>query len=443
MSPQRPNILMIMLDQLRFDYLGYNGAKHVDTPNIDVLAKNGMVFSNCFTNAPVCAPARIGLATGMHPSHIGVLDNQVSLSLNYRTYYQSLRDNGYQVDFVGKLDLAKVTDSDGVRGERPCNYSYGFTKPFEVEGKREAARAIEPIGPYTQYLKEKGVLAGFHARKEELRRADYFNGLTECSHLETEDYIDTFVANRVIKTIYDMEQDFPWYLQVNFLGPHDPFDPPEVYADIYADRQMPVSIISKEEKSSNWVKRKKKTLSEEQQLRAKQQYAAYIRLLDEQIGRIIDALKMKGSLESTYIILTSDHGDMLGDFSLFGKHMPYESAIHIPLLISGPKISSGICEELVELIDVNPTIQDLAGISQQPIMDGKSLASILSGQSKKHRDAIISEERNFRCVRTRRYKYIEYYNDKSELYDLYEDPCELINIYHDHYYIAKRLSEFF
>ena len=157
-----PNILLIMTDQHRWDYLGCAGADFVDTPNIDRLAASGVRFTKAFTNAPVCAPARIGLATGMHPARIGTLDNSCYLPPHLPTYYQRLRDNGYRVGCVGKLDLAKPDKYNGRHGDRPAVYRWGFTHPEEVEGKMHAGQGepTAPHGPYTHYLKDKGRLEG-------------------------------------------------------------------------------------------------------------------------------------------------------------------------------------------------------------------------------------------------------------------------------------------
>jgi arylsulfatase A-like enzyme len=128
-----PNVLLIMADQQRFDYLGYMGADFVNTPNLDRLAARGTVFTHCCTNAPICAPARIGLASGMDPWRLGSLGNNSFLPRSTTTYYQRLRDYGYRVGCVGKLDLAKPDQYNGRHGDRPCVYTWGFTHPEEWE----------------------------------------------------------------------------------------------------------------------------------------------------------------------------------------------------------------------------------------------------------------------------------------------------------------------
>ncbi|MBT3272035.1 MAG: sulfatase-like hydrolase/transferase, partial [Spirochaetales bacterium] len=138
MKAEKPNVLLIMSDQQRFDYLGYAGASFVNTPNLDRLAERGTAFSHCVTNAPVCAAARIGLATGLQPFRVGSLSNTSFLPRSSTTYYQRVRDNGYRVGCVGKLDLAKPDRYNGRYGDRPCIYGWGFTHPEECEGKMHA-----------------------------------------------------------------------------------------------------------------------------------------------------------------------------------------------------------------------------------------------------------------------------------------------------------------
>src|SRR5210317_1006655 len=157
----KPNILFIMADQLRADYLSCDGATWVDTPNIDSIAAKGTLFKHCYTNSPVCAPARIALATGMRPHRVGALDNMSFLPAGERTYYQRVRDQEYYVGCSGKLDLAKPDSYNGPLGARPCTFGFGFTHPIEIEGKYHAGPREEPHGPFTAYLKEKGLFEQF------------------------------------------------------------------------------------------------------------------------------------------------------------------------------------------------------------------------------------------------------------------------------------------
>ena len=148
----QPNLLFIMTDQFRHDYFGAARAGFVHTPHLDRIAARGVRFTQCTTNAPVCAPARIGLASGLQPSRLGALDNQSFLPRRVLPYYRRLRDHGYRVGCVGKLDLAKPDGYNGRHGDRPVVYSWGFTHPEEDEGKMHAGKSPSPRGPYGFWL---------------------------------------------------------------------------------------------------------------------------------------------------------------------------------------------------------------------------------------------------------------------------------------------------
>jgi choline-sulfatase len=238
-KPNRPNVLLIMDDQHRFDYLGSAGADFVRTPNLDKLTERGMRFTQCTTNCPVCAPSRIGLATGVQPSRLGCIQNNCFLPLSQRTYYQQLRDYGYRVGCIGKLDLAKPDPYNGRYGDRPSVYQWGFTHPEECEGKMHAGSSETPIGPYTYYLEEQGLLQTFY---DDYRRRQKEGWSVSChdSPLPTEAFEDTYIGRRAAEWITNIADDFPWHLFVSFVGPHDPFDPPAEYGEKYRNADMPI-----------------------------------------------------------------------------------------------------------------------------------------------------------------------------------------------------------
>ena len=208
-----------MCDQLRHDWLGFSGASQVCTPAVDGVASRGMRFTQCTTNSPVCAPARIGLATGLQPYRVGALDNSAYLPQSVPTYYQRLRDHGYRVGCVGKLDLAKPDPFNGRYGERPCAYGWGFTHPVECEGKQHAGRHNVPVGPYTTYLAERGLLARLHddydgrrtLKQTERRIASHD------SVLPLDAYEDVYVGRRAVEWIDTYACDFPWHLIISFV----------------------------------------------------------------------------------------------------------------------------------------------------------------------------------------------------------------------------------
>ncbi|MFC1737211.1 sulfatase [Candidatus Hydrogenedentota bacterium] len=440
----KPNILFIMADQYRHDYLGSAGAAFLRTPNLDKLAERGVRMSHCITNAPVCVPARIALATGMQPQRYGSLDNLSFMPASATTLYQRFRDHGYRVGCVGKLDLAKPYSYNGRYGDRPCVFGFGFTHPEECEGKMAAGGKPEPKGPYGFYLQEKGLYRAFHEDYVERKRNGWVKNASHDSPLPAEDFEDAYIGSRAAKWIENVPDDFPWHYFVSFVGPHDPFDPPTEYADRYRDAEMPRAIPADMTGKPGWVKNRVLDMSEEEVTVTRRQYCAAIELIDDQVGLIIEALENRGMLDNTYIVFTSDHGEMLGDHGVYTKEMPYEASIRVPLLVAGPGIEGArTSNALVELIDVNPTVCELAGLPAQENIDAKSFEPVLSGESNEHRPDVISILRSFMCIRTERYKLVQSPNDISELYDLENDPDELQNIFEQEPEIARDLCKRF
>lgn len=431
--PDRPNVLLIMTDQHRADCIGAAGNEYVRTPNLDRLAARGVLLRRCFTNCPVCAPARIALASGLQPGRVGALGNDAYLPRSTPTYYQRLRDEGYRVGSVGKLDLAKPDPYNGRFGDRPCNFGWGFTHPCECEGKMHAGRGGQdvkgPLGPYNFYLREKGLLKKFCDDYDARAAAGWaYQGHWD-SVLDTEDWEDCYIGRKAAEWIRDIPDDFPWHYFVSFVGPHDPFDPPTEYADRWRDAPVPEAIGARRDGRPNSVKKTMRDFDPEIVAVTRRQYYASIECIDDQIGLILDALEARGQLDDTYIIFTSDHGEMLGDHGRYTKGVMYEGSMAVPLIAAGPGIDGGrVTEALVELIDVNATICELAGLAPQQRIDAQSFAPLLLGRTDRHRDCVYSEICRHRALRTARYKYIANVNDTPELYDLQEDPDELTNI---------------
>lgn len=425
---QRPNILFIMDDQHRWDYLGCAGASFVSTPNIDKLAAEGVRFTQCTTNAPVCAPARIALACGQQPHRVGAAGNNAYLPQRVPTYYQHLRDHGYVVGGVGKFDLAKPSPFNGKRGDRPFNFTWGFTHPVEIEGKMHAGNSPTPLGPYGEWLKSRGEYDAFHADYK-MRAQKGWAVTAHDSVLPAEAFADSYIGARAAQWIDESTSEHPWHLFVSFVGPHDPYDPPTSYANKYRDADMPAPVPCKRDGRPAWVQRKMRDYDAATVTTTRQQYCASIEAIDDAVGRILEALDRTGQRDNTYIVFASDHGEMLGDHGLYTKSVPYEAALRVPLMISGPGIvGNRVSDALVELIDINPTITAMAGLTPQQGLDAKSLMPVLGSATQTHRDSTVSQLENFKLIRTATHKLVRSIGDGIELYDLVNDPDEQHNV---------------
>lgn len=439
---RQPNILLILADQLRWDYLGIEQDSPAKTPNLDALASSGVRFRQCITNSPVCVPARIGLATGLEPHRLGSLHNDSYLPLQRTSYYQRLRDHGYLVGLVGKLDLAKPTKWLGMKGQRPCTYAAGFTHPFECEGKMSASSTMEPHGPYGHWLQEQGLWETF--RDDYVRRSQngWIRDVSHDSPLPAEAWEDMFIGRKSVEWIETVDESFPWHLCVQFVGPHDPFDPPSDYASLFRDMPMPPAIESSMEDKPRWVRNLRMDLGSEKVAHVRRQYCAEMAAIDDAVGSILDAVRQRGMMDNTIVVVSSDHGEMLGDHGLYKKELPYEGAIRVPLTVTGPGVDGGrVSDALVEFIDLNPTICELAGLEPQEQIDARSVGPILRAEATTHRSDTVCTLRNWRCIRSESHKLIQSYNDLNELYNLREDPQETRNLIHEQPEIAKALAK--
>ena len=454
-----PNTLLITTDQHRWDWLGCHGTTGVETPNLDALAARGVRFTHHVTNSSLCVPARIGLGTGVAPIKLGTLRNDDVLPDDVSTYYQHLRDAGYLVGAVGKLDLNKPAQDIGRDGNRPDTYRWGFTHPVEIEGKMHAGLTDldHPLGPYGWWLKEQGLFEPFVA--------DYVDRMTEIIHanhrdpseppldttlwfsdsvLPTEAFADSYIGARSRQWLREVPDGSPFHLFVSFVGPHDPFDPPSEYAERFRDASVPPPTLTERTFRPPPIRGREYGNSEEQLMAARRQYTASLALIDDQIGEILETLSDEGLAEDTIVIFSADHGEMLGDRRLFQKNVPYDPAMRVPFIAAGPGIATGICDALTEHVDLTATLVDLAGVAPMPGTDGTTLVPQLSDPSLPHRDAAAVCDEHARILRTRTHKYVHHPTpgwESDELYDLTADPDELINLIDDDPETASDLRE--
>lgn len=447
---QRPNILLIMADQFRLTSLEGMGDE-IHTPNIARIMEKGMVFTQAACTSPLCTPSRASLATGQYPHRCGVIVHDAVLPTDIPTYYQYLRKAGYRVGVAGKTDLHKADSYCGLNGDLPSMYHYGFTDPFEVEGKFRIAQygtnedgSKQLCGPYQKFLEERGHL-------EQISK-EYFWRYGEKPHyyagpspLPDDEFQDTFIGEHACQWLENVADDCPWHYFVSFAGPHDPWDPPQKYLDRQEGKVYPEPISNDTIGKPEWVAKRAKAstggMTPEDAQNMKRNYAAAIDAIDEQVGKILDILERRGLADNTVVVFTADHGEMLGDHGLLMKQVMYEGALRIPFVVHCPGMTHRVDRnDLVELMDLAPTFMEMAGLSPSTDdMDARSILPILEGGEKDLRPVQLSELIHTHGMFDGRYKWIRSFNDSDELYDLKEDPQELHNIIHERPEVMKRL----
>ncbi len=422
---KKPNILFLFPDQHRREWMPYDDAvfarwdmekPQLHLPNISKLMENGVTFLNAITSSPLCAPARACLAAGVRYPRCETFLNSSDFPLSKPTIYKAIRDAGYNVYGTGKFDLRKHT-CDWFNKE---NYdTLGFTKAIDNEGKLDAISSYKikdaPQGPYMEFLSNAGLVQ---------KHLDDFNGRgrqTYTTPLPDYAYCDNFITKNTIELIEQAPVEKPWFMQVNFTGPHDPFDVTERMYGTVKNREYEPPHNPQPEANSNEIR---------------QCYAAMIENIDRNIGEIIDCIKKRGELDNTVIIYASDHGEMLGDHGKYAKHLPHRGSIGIPMIISHPNQKRKNRQEdaIIELQDLTSTIAQFAGADMPWAVDSIPLVSLINGDTCEHRAygyCAIKGNKNkagFKCVLNEKYKYIEYDDGNICLFNVQDDTWEDNNI---------------
>ena len=423
-SSKRPNILFFFPDQHRFDWLGSNPDIPVRTPNLDRLATDGVLFTRAVCPSPLCAPSRACLAAGKEYDRCGVENNGVNYPLHQTTCYTLLRESGYHVAGCGKFDLHKATLDWGLDGKRLLE-EWGFSDGIDSEGKWDAitSGAKEPKGPYMAYLHQEG-LAEVHVQDFMERRQVGGVVATFPTPLPEEAYCDNWVAMNGLKLIEDSPRDGPWFLQVNFTGPHTPLDITTRMERLCRGIDFP---------QPNGCSK----FAPEQHVAIRQNYTAMVENIDRWVGIYIEELRKRGELDDTLIVYSSDHGEMLWDHNMTGKSKPYQPSVGVPLIVWGPGVQKGTISDMpATTLDLTATFLEYAGVPQEGDMDSLSLKPFLEGKADSPRDYVLSGLGKWRLVFDGRYKLIRGFTEEPLLFDLENDPFENINI------VGKASSEF-
>lgn len=453
---KKPNILWICTDQQRYDSIHKFGNEYIQTPHIDSLAENGVAFSQAYTQSPLCSPSRASFLTGRYPrtTRVTKVGNEY-FPEDEVLVTKLLADEGYSCGLVGKFHLSannmmpeKRVKNDGYDFYKWFNFTHVGQKEHDAWGDENA---------YLSWLLDKGVSFYDHYKQNERE------GLKELYEgFEDETLHHTAWCIEESKQFIQDRKDEPWLLSLNMFDPHPPFDAPKKYRDRILERynidEIPLPKWKEGEldhkpslQKADYIKGGQdgvgaavSKLTDTEKREYILNYYAMVEMVDEYIGKLIDFLKETGQYEDTIIIFHTDHGEMLGDHGLILKGAYfYEELVHIPFIISSPKLFKKDCtsKALVELVDIAPTLLDILGMDIPYYMQGQSLLPILSGEADPdyHKDSVYCEY--YYALETHKgvyatmhydgqYKLVVYHGDEpGELYDLKNDPNEFENLW--------------
>lgn len=491
----KKNLLLIMADQLRKDYLGCYGNPYVRTPNLDKLAAMGQQFDNCFVNNPICMPNRMTIFTGLYPHNHGMWTNGLMLPHTLPTIADHMKENGYDTCSIGKLHFEPTDCGDDCpRGSREDHRYWkevgdniDFYGPYWGFDHVEftCGHATTPIAHYGKWFRENG---GTNEMAKAIKTEEF-----DCCPVTTmpERLHDSmFVGERSAAFIREHAgSDKPFFLVTSFPDPHHPFNPPMETALRYKDTpvKLPVNemddlatrpLCYKQHKYGIWhragvlkatdgvtpeeVEKTVQNISEfmdakileglgltsnggngvkeemigarERDQRIRNTYAM-VDLIDQGVGKVVQALEETGQLENTLIVITADHGELMGDHGVWLKGpFFYDGLVNVPLIVIDPAHGAGKVDALASSVDIYPTCCDLLDIEIPRTLDGVSQKAAFSGGAP--RDAALVEYRNgyfgaddYKMVYIdEKYKFVQYQSGACELTDRVNDPEENVNL---------------
>jgi choline-sulfatase len=422
---RRPNILIIMVDQLNGTLFPDGPADWLHAPHLKALAERSARFSTCYTASPLCAPARASFMSGQLPRRTRVYDNAAEFASDVPTFAHHLRRAGYQTCLSGKMHFVGPDQLHGLEERLTTDIypaDFGWTPDYRKPGER-----------IDWWYHNMGSVTGA--------------GVAEITNqLEYDDEV-AFLANQKLYQLSresDDQDRRPWCVTVSFSHPHDPYVARRKFWDLYEGRNQllpdvgPIPFERQDPHSQRLMLAsdyRQFNITEEDVARSRRGYFANISYIDEKIGELIDTLARTRMLDETIILFCSDHGDMLGERGLWFKMSFFEGSARVPLMMAGPGIEPGLHEAPVSNLDIAPTLADLAGISMAEILpwiDGESLVPVINGRPRTA--PVLMEyaaEGSYApmvCIREGKWKYIHCVLDPDQLYDLESDPHELSNM---------------
>ena len=427
MMAQPTNLLLITTDQHRGDCLGCDGHPVVETPYLDWIASRGARFPHAYSALPSCIPARSILLTGMDQWNLGQLGYVGGQEYDFpHTLPGELAQAGYHTQGVGKMHFY------------PQRKLHGFHNlVLDESGRREGFGFVSDYHTWFDEHKE-----GAYGYRD--HSIDWNSWMARPTHLPEHLHPTHWTATQAISSLQRRDPSKPFFLWLSFARPHSPYDPPQVYYDKYIQRETP------EAHSGRWSEQHAvpsadpnawRRISKPKEIhRARAAYYGSITFIDHQIGRVLDALRQQRLLDSTLVLFTSDHGDMLGDHHLWRKTYAYEGSARIPFLMSFPTSWDAprgqVRDEVVELRDIMPTFLAASGSSIPGTVDGRNLVPLVTGEQEGWRHYIhgehstcYSDQQEMQYVTDGKEKYIWFpRTGEDQFFDLQRDPGETRNL---------------
>jgi len=417
----KPNILMLMADQMAAHALPFLANSPAKAPSLARLAARGVSFRSAYCNSPLCGPSRFSMLTGQLPSRIGAYDNACELAASTPTVAHYLRTGGYRTILSGKMHFVGPDQLHGFEERLTTDIypaDFGWTPDWTRFDER----------PTWYHSMDSVLTAGPTIRTNQL---DF----------------DEEVVFTTRRKLFDLARnadgdDRPFFLVASLTHPHDPFAIPQRHWDLYDDVEItaPRVTIPREAQDPHTLRLRHvcgndlDPVTDTQVLAARRAYYGAISFVDDQIGSMLHALDDSGMADNTVVVLCSDHGEMLGERGLWYKMNFFEGASRIPFIISAPgRFAPATVDASVSLVDLLPTLLDVAGVDQPDTtpLDGQSLYAHLSGGA--GHDEVIGEYLGegaiapIVMIRRGPWKFIHSPTDPDQLYDLTTDPDELTN----------------
>lgn len=447
MTERMPNVVLIMADQHRADLMGCAGQPAVQTPNLDRLAAEGVRFTRTTCQGPLCMPARASFVSERYVRDHGVYTNWAELPTDTPTYLDALRTAGYHTVQLGKAHLYRDSMHPGRHVDElaPRLEQLGFAEVHETGDKFDLTQPNR----YTDHLRDRGLLdayaryitdRSYQGEQESGRGATKRIPMWDAtpSPLPLDSYIDTWHGDLAVRWIEERDTEQPFFAFVGFPGPHDPWDAPQPAVEWYRDADVPMPRSTQRpsvEGTDNYAKLLQAflhladtdTMTDDAIAGMRRAYCANVSVIDDAVGRIVAALEARGILADTWLIYTSDHGEMAGDHGLMSKCVLYEPSVRVPLIIRPPGgRAARVVDDLVAHVDVPATVRAVAGAPEVPGGEGRSLLGYVTGDDPAGRTVTVSENWGFAAFETERYRLVvdEDASTPCRLFDLHDDPAE-------------------